>query len=249
MSKNHNLGSRNSSAYNSVDLNTGNENSGHYNSGNLNSGNNNSGNHNSGNHNSGEYNSGAYNSGNYNSGEDNSGHCNSGNRNSGNGNSGHDNSGSNNSGNYNSGNYNSGDYNSSNGFVNYFCNTKRVFIFNKEVSSDFVLDLPFMSKWPSDEYIPALRMTQYDKINNPNYKDVGGFIQKCNLSYKQKWSFVWTKLSKQEKQQIIDLPNFDADIFFEITGIYIEPQTDKTEIIREIEELEKRLSELKKKIS
>ena len=39
------------------------------------------------------------------------------------------------------------------------------------------------------------------------------------MSYKQAWQGWWNSATKGEKAKILDLPNFDADIFEEITGI------------------------------
>ena len=40
-------------------------------------------------------------------------------------------------------------------------------------------------------------------------------------TYQEAWTIAWAKLSAKEKQQFLDLPNFDAGIFKEITGIEV----------------------------
>jgi len=195
-SGNSNSGNRNSGDRNSGDRNSGNSNSGNYNSGDFNSddrnsGDFNSGNRNSGDRNSGDRNSGDYNSGDYNSGDFNSGNSNSGNSNSGNYNSGNYNSGNRNSGNRNSGDYNSGDYNS--GIFN--TNEPYMYAFNKPTKIKF-------SEWiNSDSYI---------------YFD----IDLTDKTYKEAWKEWWKKNKSEEMiKRIKRLPNFDAEIFFKITGI------------------------------
>jgi hypothetical protein len=236
----HNSGNRNSGDYNSGDCNSGNKNSGDCNSGNRNSGdhnssNRNSGDCNSGSKNSGDCNSGDCNSGDCNSGNRNSGDCNSGNKNSGDYNSGNRNSGDYNSGDCNSGNKNSGDYNSGNrnsgdwnktSFSSGCFNTKeaKILMFNKPS------DWTFRDWWNSEarrllnkiqknvlEWIWSDDMTDEEKEQHPEYKTTGGYLKELDESEcGQIW---WNSLSNREKDVIKALPNFDANIFKEITGI------------------------------
>lgn len=237
---NWNSGHYNSSSYNTGSHNAGRCNSGLYNAGNWNSGNCNNGNHNSGNcnsgdcnsgrYNSGDHNSGSHNSGNFNSGRYNSGHCNSGNFNSGRYNNGDCNSGNYNSGNYNSGNFNSGRYNSGHWNTTNFSsgcfNTKeaKILMFNKPSNWTF-------SDWWNSEaryilnnvpnnaptWIRSDDMTDEEKEKHPEYKTIDGYLKEIDNSKRvQPW---WNNLSDHEKNVIKSLPNFDAEIFKEITGI------------------------------
>ena len=178
--------------------NTGDYNDGHYNSGNCNSGNQNAGSWNSGHRNTGSYNSGGWNSGSYNSGNSNVGSYNSGNWNSGSCNSGSGNSGSWNSGNHNSGdcnigNWNSGDWNKIN-YSNGCFNTiePKIKFFNKESNLTY-------EDWLQSDAKKILK-----EIPTEDYK------------YAQEW---WNRLEDTDKQIILDIPNFDREIFKEITGI------------------------------
>ena len=203
------------------------------NSGDWNSGNRNSGNRNSGDCNSGLCNSGDCNSGNRNSGDCNSGDWNSGNRNSGNCNSGDWNSGNCNSGDCNSGNRNSGDCNSgdwnktcfSNGCFN--TESPKIFLFNKPsdwtyqdwLNSDaryILMDCPsnvLSWIWEDD-------MTDEEKEQHPEYSVTGGFLKHIEKETgRQMW---WDGLSDRKKDIVMQLPNFDKDIFKEITGITVE---------------------------
>jgi len=203
-------------------------NSGDWNSGDCNSGNCNSGNRNSGNRNSGDWNSGDWNSGNCNSGNRNSGNRNSGNRNSGNRNSGNRNSGDWNSGDCNSGNCNSGDWNKT-CFSNGCFNTElpKIFLFNKPsdwtyqdwLNSDaryILIDCPsnvLSWIWEDD-------MTDEEKEQHPEYSVTGGFLKHIEKETgRQMW---WDGLSDRKKDIVMQLPNFNKDIFKEITGITVE---------------------------
>lgn len=149
------------------------------------------GNYNSGSDNTGNCNSGHCNTGNCNSGSYNSGSYNSGNCNSGNCNSGNCNSGDYNSGNHNSGGYNSGSYNFGH-FNSGNCN-----------SGLFNTDDPYIRMFNKPTNI---RFTEFlDKFNHGFYHFLGRIHTK-NL---------WAK----DEKRIRELPNFDAEIFKEITGI------------------------------
>jgi len=188
--------------YNSGDYNSGNYNSGFFNSGGLNSGSYNSGDSNSGSYNSGDcnsnrYNSGNYNSGSYNHGNRNSGWCNSGDCNTGNDNSGNRNSGSFNSGNYNSGNYNSGSFNS--GCYNSGHYNTGYFNKGNLNSGIFNTDEPTVCAF-----------------NKPANIKLTDFITKYHKLFERISN---NTLIDGDIELIKSLPNFDAKIFLEITGI------------------------------
>ena len=163
-----------------------------------------------------------------NSGDCNSGDCNSGNRNSGNRNSGDCNSGDCNSGNRNSGDCNSGDWNKTN-FSSGCFNTKesKILMFNKPS------DWTFRDWWNSEaryllnkiqhnvlEWIWSDDMTDEEKEQHPEYETTGGYLKELDESEcGQIW---WNSLSDHEKDVIKALPNFDEEIFEQVTGVHIE---------------------------
>ena len=230
-----NSGNFNSGNHNSGDFNSGDKNSGNWNSGNWNSGDNNSGNCNTGNKNSGNWNSGNFNSGDNNSGNCNTGNWNSGNKNSGNWNSGDNNSGDNNSGNcntgdYNSGNWNSGDWNKCN-FSNGCFNTveSHIYLFNKPSEWTYwdwrnSMAYVILSRMQNNllEYVIWEDMTDEEKNSYPEAEITGGYLKKlnkfeCNINW-------WHNLSDEEKAVITAIPNFDKEIFKEITGVDIDEE-------------------------
>ena len=195
----YNIGDYNSRSYNGGNYNSGDHNGGHYNSGDYNDGNYNSRNHNSGDHNSGDYNDGNYNSGDYNIGDYNSGHYNIGHYNSGNDNIGH---------------YNSGDYNTSN-FNNGCFNTKtikiKMFLFNQ------------LSNW-----------TLKDWYNSEAKRILDGYVSVSPVEKTKEEIFEqqqqnWNQLSKKQKNIVMAIPNFDKEIFKQITGIDVDKGVMKHE--------------------
>ena len=149
------------------------------------------------------------NTGLFNSGDWNSGYWNSGNRNSGNRNSGDWNSGNRNSGDRNSGDRNSGDWNSCNYSNGVFCNQedKDIRIFNKPSG------MSLEEFWDSKYY----RALQSEPLELTYWGDKNEEL-KCR-SYKDACAIWWSKLTEKNKKIIQEIPNFDPDVFLDITGI------------------------------
>ena len=176
----------------------------------INSGSRNSGSMNSGSMNSGYMNSGSMNSGDMNTGNMNTGSMNSGNMNSGSMNSGSMNSGSRNSGNWNSGSMNSGFFNSDEPCVRMFnqmTNYKRKDI---KIPSWCYVDF---TVWVSHDTATE----EEKKEHKAEIKVCGGFLKPIN--YKDAWRIAWNKASIEERKKLFDLPNWDNQVFKEITGI------------------------------
>ena len=212
-----NSGRGNTGSKNSGDRNYGNLNSGDCSYGNRNSGKGNNGNGNSGNYNYGNGNSGEYNNGNYNTGSGNRGY-----RNTGNGNSGHLNSG-----NWNCGHKNSGDWNRANNSNGCFNTMEpKIYMFNKP--SDWTI-----SDWNRSEAkklldkipVAAVEWIDYEKMDDGerdlNPENIAGYLkEKKGSEAIMSW---WNSLKRTEQEIILSLPNFDKDIFEEITGIEVNP--------------------------
>lgn len=235
-SGNYNSGNENSGSYNSGYYNSGDYNSGNYNSGDDNSGYSNSGHDNSGNRNSGDYNSGSRNSGDYNSGHDNSGNYNSGHYNSGDVNSGNYNSGDYNSGNRNSGNRNSGDWNKcsfSNGCFNTV--SPKIYLFNKPSEWTYQDWLNsearhLLNQIPGNvlKYVYFSNMTDEEKIAHPEAEVTDGYLKELDNS--ESAVIWWHGLCSHDKAVITAIPNFDKEIFREITGINVDESTHADEL-------------------
>ena len=158
------------------------------------------------------------------------GRCNSGNRNSGDWNSGNRNSGNRNSGNRNSGDWNSGDWNKTS-FSNGCFNTvsPKIYMFNKPTDWTFeqwfncrarcllnqIEDCPL-------EYVWFDTMTDEEKAAHPEAETTGGYLkERTTADNARKW---WAGLSADDRNIIFSLPNFDAAIFKEITGIDVDAE-------------------------
>ena len=152
----------------------------------------------------------------------NTGPFNSGNWNSGNWNSGNWNSGNRNSGYYNSGHYNSGYWNSCDRSTGLFNTRERtITIFNKESGMSF--EEAMRTEWFRVLRKYDLELTRWIEYTEEEKKEsvirqcIGGYLKK--FTYKEACANWWSKYTDDEKRIIMTIPNFDADIFKEITGI------------------------------
>ena len=173
---------------------------------------------------------GRCNTGDCNTGDCNTGDCNTGNRNTGdwntgNRNTGDWNTGDRNTGDRNTGNCNTGDWNKSSFNTGCF-NTEeqKIMLFNKPsgmtyrewIDSD-ARDL--LNQIPKNvvEWVYEENMTDTEKAAHPTYETTGGYLKVLDESEcGQLW---WDALTDYQKNIIKGIPNFDADIFFQCTGI------------------------------
>ena len=84
-----------------------------------------------------------------------------------------------------------------------------------------------------------VEVSEYNKINNLlpviklNFKDENGI----SISYQDAWANAWKIMDEEDKNKILSIPQFDADIFKAITGIEIvkpEVQVVETSKAREV---------------
>jgi hypothetical protein len=144
------------------------------------------------------------------------GYRNSGNMNSGDWNSGNMNSGNWNSGDWNSGNWNSGDWNS--GFFNNK-SPEKILVFGKYVNRfDFESCIkPDFLYFDLCYWVDESEMTEKEKINDPNFYVRCGQLRKRD--YKEAFKLSWENADKENRELIRLIPGFDAEIFFDISGI------------------------------
>lgn len=176
---------------NTGDYNTGYRNTGDCNTGSYNTGDCNTGGYNTGDCNTGNCNAGYRNAGNYNAGNRNAGTRNTGDCNAGILNAGNRNAGYRNTGNYNTGDCNTGNYNAGDLNCGFFNTGRPKYIecFNKPI--------PF---------------EVFEKTSFPLWINVETPSHECFRKY-------FEKASQGDVAMTLKLPNFDYEIFEEITGI------------------------------
>lgn len=133
------------------------------------------------------------------------------------------NSGNRNSGNSNSGDWNSGDWNS--GFFNTDFPLLR--IFNKETNIPRKdIDFPSFLYFDFTVWVSHDTATDEEKeVHKIDIETCGGFTKA--ISYKEAFRIAWNKASKEEHKKLLKLPNWDNEIFKEISGIDAEAEIAK----------------------
>lgn len=63
------------------------------------------------------------------------------------------------------------------------------------------------------------QMTNEERAAHPDHETTGGYLKIVkHKADRQTW---WDELSADDKQEVMSLPNFDADVFCECTGIRV----------------------------
>lgn len=140
------------------------------------------------------------------------------------------NSGNWNSGDWNSGNRNSGDWNKTS-FSNGCFNTvsPKIYMFNKPTDWTFEQWFNCRARYLLNqiedcplEYVWFDTMTDEEKAAHPEAETTGGYLkERTTADNARKW---WAGLSADDRNIIFSLPNFDAAIFKEITGIDVDAE-------------------------
>jgi len=164
------------------------------------------GNRNTGDFNAGNRNTGDWNNGNSNAGDRNTGYFNTGYGNTGNSNTGYGNTGSSNTGDCNDGDFNTGHFNACNYSSGFFCTEEpKARVFNQEID----MTVP---EFRDSKYYRALFSSPFTLT-----EEIDGKFVKYN--YKEACAKWWAEMSEENKIIVKSIPNFDAEIFEEITGI------------------------------
>ena len=161
--------------------------------------------------NTGLFNTGNYNTGLFNTGNYNTGHMNTGGRNTGDCNIGYWNAGDRNTGNFNTGMFNKCD--DSNGFFN----TKEPTINIFNVDSGMTVSEFYTSKYFEALFSSPFILTEW--IEDESKGLIGGYLKK--YTFEEACKNWWNKMSDNDKEIIKSIPNFNAEIFKEITGIEV----------------------------
>ena len=156
----------------------------------------------------------------------------------------------------NTGHRNTGDWNTCNFEAGYFntIESDNIRIFNKDYSRKLweEVDKPMFLYFYLTEWIRTEDMTDKEKKENTGYMTTCGYLRE--YEYKEAFKKSWDEADKEDRKKIFNIPNFDADIFFEISGIDVRQKdnTDKInklvamqqELINKAEEIQKKIKDL-----
>ena len=172
--------------------------------------------------NTGDWNTGNRNTGDWNTGDWNTGDCNTGDWNTGDCNTGDWNTGNRNTGDWNTGDWNRSSFNTG----CFMTEEPKISMFNKPsewtyqdwMQSDARYLLNQISK-DVVEWVYSEDMSDEEKAEHPTHETTGGYLKVLDESEcGQLW---WDGLTNHQKDIIMALPNFDADVFEQCTGIKV----------------------------
>lgn len=169
---------------------------------------NNTGNNNVENWNTGDRNTGYYNTGNHNAGHHNTGDWNTGSWNTGSCNRGSCNTGSCNTGNWNKCNYSTGHFN---------IVEQPFYMFNRPVAGVSRHQVDVSLAIQLTEWVLPEDMTEQEKKENPSWETSEGYLKE--RSFEEACQIAWKNADQETKKRFLNLPNFNPEIFKEITGI------------------------------
>ncbi len=136
--------------------------------------------------------------------------------NTGDSNTGYRNTGDSNTGDRNTGNWNKCDRET--GFFN-SKSSETINVFNKPCKIDVweKATLPRFFFFDKNVWITSDEMTPEQKTAHPEHITTGGCL--TVLETAEAWKLAWFKATKNDKKLLFNLPNFNAEVFKEITGI------------------------------
>lgn len=128
----------------------------------------------------------------------------------------------------NSGNCNSGDCNSGNCNSVFFNSDEPcVRMFNKMTDKKRGdVQIPSWCYFDLTVWVSHNTATEEEKQKHKvEIETCGGFLKA--LEYKEAWRLAWNKASVEERKELFDLPNWNNEVFKEITGIDAEAEVEK----------------------
>jgi hypothetical protein len=101
-------------------------------------------------------------------------------------------------------------------------------IFNKVCSREVWKNAykPYLLYFNVKTWVSSEEMTDEEKLAFPSAEVCGGYVR--HIDYKDAFRASYERASDEDKEAVKNLPNFDAAIFEEISGIHIE--TGKPEV-------------------
>ena len=143
-------------------------------------------------------------------------------------NTGKDNTGNRNTGDRNTGDRNTGDWNSANYSTGCFnTETENIRLFNKPSDWTYHDWLNSKARYVMNDcpctktiWIDSDEMIDSEKEENPTWECTGGYLKTIVATNRDKQAW-WDNLSDRDKESDMSLPNFDKDIFKEVTGIEV----------------------------
>ena len=162
--------------------------------------------------------------GDWSTGDCSTGNCSTGYRSTGYRSTGNWSTGDRSTGDYSTGNYSTGDWSTSDYSTGHFSTIDDTGFsaFNQPCTRKqwAQADIPDWLYFDLTEWVDKEDMTDLEKQDHPTYETTGGYLKK--YEYQEAWKKSYDNATREEQLKIKSLPNFDAEVFYEISGIKID---------------------------
>jgi hypothetical protein len=101
--------------------------------------------------------------------------------------------------------------------------------FNKPCDKDVwdnAIKPNFLYEISPTKWIDESEMTDQEKTENTTFHTTGGYLK--TISMKEAWKVAWGNATKEDRDLLFKLPNFDAKVFKEISGIDVYEKKEET---------------------
>jgi len=91
---------------------------------------------------------------------------------------------------------------------------------SREYFNDLLAIKAMYWKYENNWWIYSENMTDEEKATHPEHETTGGYLK--TVDFKTACGLMWENMTNDEKESVKDIPNFDAKVFEEITGISVD---------------------------
>ena len=96
------------------------------------------------------------------------------------------------------------------------------------------------------KWISSSDMTNQEKEDNQSHITTGGYLK--SYDYKEAFQKSWDEADEEDRKKIFNLPNFDAEVFKDISGIDVNKDSNKSKKIAELEDKAQYIADELKKL-
>lgn len=90
------------------------------------------------------------------------------------------------------------------------------------------IDHPHFGEFYPTKWIDESEMTEDEKKADPEFYVRKGYLK--TFTYEEAWANFWKDTDEENRQKFLNLPNFDSEVFKQITGIDIVSKTNGKQV-------------------
>ena len=104
---------------------------------------------------------------------------------------------------------------------------KEFFVFNKQVTTARFIELKELNYEIFNGY--RLKITKWVKEEDMTDEEKEDNSEFYTLGYKEAWALCWAELPQERKDKLFAIPEFDSEVFKQITGLDVQRKDDEIE--------------------